>query len=265
MTTKQIIATLVISLLPFSFTQAQTKEEPTSPQVIRAVMSTAANGDQHGQFALGYWYLYGEGVDKNVDEAISWFQKSAIQGFRQAQTQLGHMYLLGRDVPQDIDKAAMWLTKASDQGDAHSQFWLANMYRKGQGFTQSNEEAIKLYRMSAEQGFAGSQGALGQFYLSGIGIGKDSKEAFKWFALAAEQGVPALQGFVPAQVNLGSAYAQGKLTPRNLVFSYGWFRIAELKGHKESKEHLEKVKPFLDENQLKLAEQSALEWIEKYN
>ena len=48
------------------------------------LLPLAEKGDKNAQYALGYLYYYGYGVDRNETLAMSWISKAAKQGLVQA-------------------------------------------------------------------------------------------------------------------------------------------------------------------------------------
>ena len=79
--------------------------------------------DAEAQYQLGVRYLKGDGIERNMDKAISWLEKSAKQGHVSAMTQLGSLIL--RTNPRDeFDiiassewlKGLKWLDKAAGKG-----------------------------------------------------------------------------------------------------------------------------------------------------
>ena len=56
------------------------------------------------------------------------------------------------------------------------------------------------------------------------GAPQDYQEALKWYRKAAEQG------YVPAQVHLGTVYFEGRIVPQNYQESVKWFRKAADQG-----------------------------------
>jgi TPR repeat protein len=68
------------------------------------------------QCFLGYMYLKGRGVNKDVQKALELITKSASQGFYQAQYLLAQMYLKGVGVQQNIDEGNLWMEKFHAQG-----------------------------------------------------------------------------------------------------------------------------------------------------
>src|SRR2546425_2396105 len=71
---------------------------------------------------LGVCYYNGWGVTKNLQEALSWYRKSAEQGHARAQRNLGVCYAIGAGVGKDTVKAAKWYQKAAAQGDVGAQY-----------------------------------------------------------------------------------------------------------------------------------------------
>ena len=50
---------------------------------------SAERGDASAQYALGYMYASGNGVEKDKTEAARWYRKAAEQGHAMAQYALG--------------------------------------------------------------------------------------------------------------------------------------------------------------------------------
>ena len=73
------------------------------------------------EYKLGLCYEYGEGVEKDMSEAVKWYRKSAEQGYAQAQCNLGDCYYRGEGVRQDQKEAAKWYRKSAKQGFAKAQ------------------------------------------------------------------------------------------------------------------------------------------------
>jgi hypothetical protein len=55
-------------------------------------------------------------VAKDEAQALNWFQRAADQGDKCAQFELGQMYENGEGVPKDINQAITLYKKADDQG-----------------------------------------------------------------------------------------------------------------------------------------------------
>lgn len=78
---------------------------------------TAANqGNAIAQYNLGLCYCDGNGVTKDINQAVYWWKKSAMQGVAEAQYNLGCCYDKGEGTPKDINTAKYWYQKAAQQG-----------------------------------------------------------------------------------------------------------------------------------------------------
>ncbi len=120
----------------------------------------AEQGCADAQAALGAAYASGEGVPKDVAEAVKWCHKAAEQGHAPAQFLLGAAYYSGDGVPKDVVEAVKWCHKAAEGGYALAQYQLGTMYLRGEDLPKDVVEAVKWFRRSAEQGNAEAQEAL---------------------------------------------------------------------------------------------------------
>jgi len=94
---------------------------------------SAEQGIAMSQYYLGQMYRNGDGVSKNLQEAINWYRKAAEQGNALAQYNLGWIYDSGEGVPQNLNEAIKWYDKAAKQGDKYAPFNLGVMYYTGSG------------------------------------------------------------------------------------------------------------------------------------
>lgn len=84
------------------------------------LLQNAKSGDSLAQANAGICYITGQGVARNLEQAIYWLTKSAEAGERHGQYNLGFCYYEGLGVKQDYAKAVYWYTKATEQGDAEA-------------------------------------------------------------------------------------------------------------------------------------------------
>ena len=73
-------------------------------------------------------YDTGEGVAKDLEQAVVWYRRSAEQGYAEAQYNLGVKYANGQGVEQDTKEAIRWLQKAVKQGDEDARSALGHIY-----------------------------------------------------------------------------------------------------------------------------------------
>lgn len=81
----------------------------------------AEQGDVEAQHDLGVSYYFGEGVEKNPNEAVKWWQKAAEQGNAKSQNNLGVCYQEGSGVEKNIQEALKWYRKSAEQGNKKGQ------------------------------------------------------------------------------------------------------------------------------------------------
>jgi Caspase domain/Sel1 repeat len=145
----------------------------------------AEQGDANAQTNLGFRYANGEGVAKNLLEAVKWFRMAANQGLAAAQYNLGNSYNKGEGVVKDQVEAIKWYREAAAQGHAYALYNLGICYANGKGVEKDMVEAVKWYRKAAVRGHAEAQHILGFCYLKGEGVVKDKVEAYTLLNLAS--------------------------------------------------------------------------------
>ena len=111
----------------FAIRGIKIKEDKNGPFVFIWFSQAAEQGNQYAQYRLGKLLLNGDGVAKDVADAVHWLTEAADQGNQYAQYALGKLYLLGKDVPQDRDSTVCWFTQAAEQGNQYAQFFLDHM------------------------------------------------------------------------------------------------------------------------------------------
>jgi len=102
-------------------------------------------------------------VNRDLDEAVKWYQLAAEQGDAASQAQLGLFYESGRSVAQDYATAVRWYELAAKQGDMHGQHNLGLCYEQAKGVDQDYAQALDWYTQAAEQGHAEAKNNLGGF------------------------------------------------------------------------------------------------------
>ena len=165
-------------------------------------MPKAEHGDIFAQYVLGHMYCVGQGVPKDMEKGLSWYQRAADQGFAPGQLALGTMYYNGEGVKQDYTVAAKWFRLAAERGYDRAQSNLAAMYMNGTGVARDYTQAIKWFRAAANQGYATAQYTLGKMYSDGTGMSKpDMVAAYGLLRPLVEKGnaaaVAAMKELLP--------------------------------------------------------------------
>lgn len=138
------------------------------------------------QFNLAVMYQEGQGVKRDMESALKWYEAAANQGYMEAQYNLGLLHDRFLGSARDTKEAIKWYRLAAKQGYADAQTNLGLMFEEGRPeFSVDYKEAIKWYRLSAAQGNTAAQINLGLMYLEGHGVPKDYIQAYMWFEIAA--------------------------------------------------------------------------------
>ncbi len=69
-----------------------------------------------------------------------------------AECQVGYFYLEGIGVAKDLERAFYWTERGAIHGDRDAQYNLAMMYEEGIGTELNQEEAIRWYKAARAQG-----------------------------------------------------------------------------------------------------------------
>lgn len=72
-------------------------------------------------------------------------------GYPLAECQVGYFYLEGLGVEKDLSKAFEWTKKAAEHGDWDAQYNLAGFYEEGSGTAADMERAKYWYQQAAKQ------------------------------------------------------------------------------------------------------------------
>ncbi|WP_051908530.1 tetratricopeptide repeat protein [Candidatus Odyssella acanthamoebae] len=199
-------------------------QDSISPELIQ-LKEKAGKNDPQAQFEMGQCYLFGKGVDKDLNQAVEWYRKAAENNYAAAQYNLGQCYLFGKGVDKDLNQAVEWYRKAAENNHAAAQYNLGQCYLFGKGVDKDLNQAVEWYRKAAEQNHAAAQYSLGWCYDHSIGVERDPREAVEWYRKAAEQN------YAEAQYNLGICYAYGKGVEQDPKEAVEWYRKATEQNH----------------------------------
>lgn len=90
----------------------------TPTETLEQTIEKANQGDTKAMIRMGSYYQTGKnGVEKDIEKALSWYKKAVEKGDARAAILIGTMYSLGRDVTKDENEALKWFNKAQELGD----------------------------------------------------------------------------------------------------------------------------------------------------
>ncbi|WP_290809124.1 hypothetical protein [Ferrovibrio sp.] len=118
-----------------------------------AWLPLANRGDVAAMRNIGHLYRWGQGVEKDINQAIHWYRMAAEKGFSRAQANLAAIYLQGDEgIPVDYAEAHKWFAAAAVQNLAVAQYNLGLMYELGLGVEKNEARALGWYNLAAKAG-----------------------------------------------------------------------------------------------------------------
>jgi len=145
-------------------------------------------------------------VRRSRRKAAQWFRRAAEHGLSAAQNTLGVVLSNGDGVRKDVDEALSWLRKAFRAGDTCAAQNIAITYRE----IGDLRAAVKWFRKSADAVDGDALIQLGIHYYWGKGVRKNSKAAIRCFRMASKAKNISEGGRDDAFFLLGVAYSEGE-------------------------------------------------------
>lgn len=102
--------------------------------------------DQCNALIEKYWY------SQQYEQCFAGHMELAERGYPLAECQIGYFYLKGLGVEKDLSKAFYWTKRAAEHGDWDGQYNLASFYEEGLGTEKDMEKAKTWYKRAAQQG-----------------------------------------------------------------------------------------------------------------
>lgn len=130
---------------------------------LEALRTQAGAGDAYAQLNLGAAYDNALGVERDIEQALHWYQLAAEQGLAEAQFNLAHLL-----VAEEISAvaAAEWMHKAAEQGMADAQYLLGVIYAEGIGVAMDDDKARLWLQRAIGQGQADAAQFMKEHYPS---------------------------------------------------------------------------------------------------
>jgi len=188
-----LVGVVLFALLTTSPTQANTLEEAKQKLAEKdfaaahaIYLSLANQNDAKACYNLGLMYQDGDGVAKNLDEAVKWYTKSADLGYKEAQYTLGALVFQRQIHSISYPQAVTYYEQAAKQGHVKSQLNLGMLYVRGDVIAQDLPAAVQWLSLAASNNNSEAQGYLAQLYQQGAGVEQDTVKAAMWLMLATQ-------------------------------------------------------------------------------
>ena len=119
-------------------------------------LEAADRGHRDAVLAMGWFYLNGVGVERDLARARRWYRDSARRGEVRAMFSLGQIAY----EEHDYSEALTWFRRASDAGHHRSLYFIGRHYWRGHGVEQDKKEAMRYFHRAASQKVREAQRAL---------------------------------------------------------------------------------------------------------
>jgi uncharacterized protein len=150
-------------------------------------MIAAKQNHTESEYYVGLYFQNGKGVEKDIDQAIFWFEKAAMKKDKNALYHLAMILIKQED--KDFKLIASLLDQAAQLEHPNAQYNLAVMYHKGDGLKMDLDKAFYWYEKASDKNIAMAQYNLGMMYFEGIVVEKNEIKAKELWQKAADQGL----------------------------------------------------------------------------
>jgi len=166
----------------------------------------SVEGNSTAKNNIGWLYLNGLGVERNLKAAAEWFEKAAQYDNTTAMINLGNIcegYGSSDEGNPDYKGAVKWYTQAAQLGDPKAKLNLGNMYHYGHGVRKNYRKAAETYKELAMSGDVEAYFYIGLYFQNGFHF-KQNYDAAKYFYEMGAAGNDSL-----SMMNLGVMYGKG--------------------------------------------------------
>lgn len=131
---------------------------------LASLRAQAEAGDAYAQLNLGAAYDNAPAAERDIEQAIHWYQRAAEQGVAEAQFNLAHL-LVEEEI--SASAAAEWMQKAAEQGMADAQYLLGVIYAEGIGVEMDDTKAKLWLKRAIAKGHEEAAQFMADFYQQG--------------------------------------------------------------------------------------------------
>jgi|GEM_PF-4346485 len=185
----------------------------------------AEKGDAESLYKIGTYYQNGSnGLPKDEAKAFRNFFEAAQKSNPDAQYELGKIYAEGlrtknADVPRNMRLAVLNLIRASNAGVQKARNELKGLNLEVY-IDKNNPDYVQYISGSGSENMGVRYYGLYKNYLTGKGVQRSPAQALEYCQRSA------LEGYVPAMLELGNMYERGFLVTQNAENAYQWYQEA---------------------------------------
>lgn len=192
------------------------------------IFQDAEAGDPYACLGVAYYYHHGKEVERDIEEALIWYERAAQAKCPRAHWELARMYRDGEMVLPDLDRYIHHLTEAAELGNVEAQFNLGVELLSEMLLERNPELAFKWIRDAAERGHVFAKFVVGYCYYRGIGVPRSKHDAEIWFSVVSTLG----DGDLFLEIGMCYEYGLNGMT-RNEMEAGRWYKYGADIGHEK--------------------------------
>lgn len=204
----------------------------------QAYLVEAEKGNTHAMYRIAEMYWNGQGMQKNNERALNWYNRAAEAGHLDAAYQTATLFMDGEVVITNYREAARLFELALEGGVYKAGLPLGRLYTTNATGSVDMPRAVEKLEKAALDPAGGDHVADAAYFLSQIfiannpGLEIDVSTALKWRTIAAENG------HIPAAADMGLRYFNGDGVAKNPDKAMLLITAAANRGHAASQFNL---------------------------
>ena len=172
-----------------------------------------AEGNYFAMYNLACMHYFGDGTERDPDQALGWFIKASEAGDAEAASRAGTL-LSGKEVSNpDARKAYACFLSAAERGSLSGMGNLAMCLLEGRGCEKDIETGLQWMEKASRLGNGIASLKLGGFAEEGIYLEKDPAKAAEYYRRGVQQK------YAPAAERLAALYELGKGVPKDPAYA----------------------------------------------
>lgn len=202
----------------------------------KSLMVLAYDGDPEACYQLGLRFDYGVGeTQQNFSSAFDWYRTADAYGHRRAASALGYLYLNGCGVDKNLIIAEQYFFRAVENDDVQGYVGMGRVGLEKEGVDEQAKREIYSNILTAKKdGLLDGKYYLGYLYEKGIGTKKKPGKAFSLYEKVASSDSKELEdqyAIRAATCRLGILYIEGIGTEKNETAAREQFEKSADKGY----------------------------------
>ena len=170
------------------YLKAATNCNYSEPEALEYLEKKAKEGNPYAEWNYGNYYSDPEISSYDLEKAFYWFSKAAEKDMAVPLNNVGYSYIYGREVKKDVKKGIELMSKGAELGSKSAQENLAYLYAGYDDIMPLNyKEAFKWMEVLAKKGSLYAKYDIGVCYFYGRGVPEDKSKAVEiWKSILEE-------------------------------------------------------------------------------